>query len=132
MPNTFTCHKCNQSKINHDTFTTGYARDDQNNKICFDCCADVDKEHMQKHGKITLYLTKDLPKGQVTHPENRITNWCNTLSIKPYFIRKGRHNIAKTRYDVWFRYEGQEWHGVQYGDDTQLCHCKRLKGTKPC
>jgi hypothetical protein len=40
----------------------------------------------------------------------------------------GRHNIAGVRYDVWFRGpDGHVWWGVQYGDMTQICHCKRTK-----
>ena len=32
-----------------------------------------------------------------------------------------------TTYDVWFiGPDGKEWHGVQYGDLTQVCHCRRV------
>jgi hypothetical protein len=72
---------------------------------------------MKDEGRITLYLTDD----------GRVTNWPNSLSFKGH-VSKGRHNIAGTRYDVWFTGpDGHRWHGTQYGDNTQICHCKRTK-----
>lgn len=43
-----------------------------------------------------------------------------------------RHNIARWRYDTWFRLPGDEfiWHGVRYGDNTQILHCRRTKRRK--
>ena len=35
-------------------------------------------------------------------------------------------DIAGKRLDVWFYGpDGYIWHGVQYGDNTQIVHCKR-------
>jgi hypothetical protein len=131
----------------------GYAivteSDGTERRICYDCSAERERAHMREHGKTTLYLvesTEELPcecppawaahhhPGRQTHQVKRfsVTDWPGRLVIKlpdGYYPRKGRHNIAGTRRDVWFTFEGRTWHGVQYGEDTQLLHCRRLKGS---
>ena len=101
--------------------TTGYGETDGKH-YCYDCCAERDKDHMRKHGKITLYLS--------TGDEGRhyVTNWPNSLRIQCSTPKVGYHNMARKRYDVWFKFDGSMWRGVQYGDNTQLCHCRKTKG----
>lgn len=53
-------------------------------------------------------------------------SWPGTLKIKCH-VRTGRHNIAGTRYDVWFTFNGKNFYGVTYGDKTQICHIRRIK-----
>jgi len=113
---------CGHPESEHSSFTRGYGQDSQGKKHCYACCAEQDKQHMREHGKIALYLVQDKTGS------NRITNWPNSLSFPVNHIRKGRHNIASCRYDCWFSFEGQQWHGVQFGDNTQIIHCKRIKG----
>ena len=92
----------------------GYGVDRDGNKICFDCCGDLDRDHLmllKKKERMVLYLT------------NRgIENWPGTLLIKPTRRKIGKHNIAGTREDVWFELNGRHFHGVRYGDFTQICH----------
>lgn len=63
----------------------------------------------------------------------RVSNWPGSLKLKVYSMRIGSHNMANCRYDVWFEVLNPEtnrlekWHGVCYGDGTQICHCKRTK-----
>lgn len=57
----------------------------------------------------------------------RITNWPGTLEFSTAYMRRGYHNIAGRRYDVWFYFAGKRWHGVQYGDNTQILHCRQTK-----
>lgn len=117
----FTCVRCGQMKPVQTEGGTGYSENDTGQKTCYACCADVDKEWMIDKGKITLYLVKK--EGQ-----HRVSNWPGTLSFHVDRMETSRHNIAGKRYDVWFYGpEGARWHGVQYGDNTQLCHCKRTK-----
>ncbi len=140
---TFRCVRCNQDKPVQTDGGTGYASDSETDeKTCYACCADVDREYMEQNGKITLYLTVDheslaangtsheyCVKNKI-HPRNygwKITNWPGSLVIHPFRVREGRHNIARTRYDVWFNHNGKAWHGVQYGDNTQIVHCRKLK-----
>ncbi len=118
--NNFTCHTCKKTKPMQKNGGTGYGVDNGNNKICYACCGKQDLEQMETRGKATLYLGV-----------GRVTNWPDTLSFIVQGSKKGKHNIAGVRYDVWF-YDanGREWHGVTYGDNTQICHCRRLKSTK--
>jgi hypothetical protein len=110
---------------------------------CFTCCAEEDKAqmdrlHMDHTGKICMYLThRPFPmhndRGAQkwimgTTVAGTLTNWPGTLSF-PCRVKIGRHNIARYRYDVWFTdHNGNPWHGVTYGEKTQICHCHRIKG----
>jgi hypothetical protein len=101
--------------------TTGYGMQANGTKICFLCCAVADALTMEATGKATFYLTLG------RDGQHRVSNWPGTLNFKPHCVRKGRHNIARTRYDVYFRCNGAEWHGIKYGENTQIVHCKRTK-----
>lgn len=107
---------CGHEPSEHESITTGYGVDQQGKKHCYTCCADADKKQMRDTGQITLYLSS-----------GKVTNWPGSLSIPVNNKRTGRHNWTGRRYDVWFYFEGKLWHGVQYGDMTQLCHCKQIK-----
>ena len=132
-----TCTRCSKDIFSSpESISTGYGIDKDNNKICYDCCAELDKEQMRQDGKITLYLTCEPAHYERVAVEGRtrpyrlcagtVSNWCGTLQFKCH-TRTGKHNIAGVRYDCWFVFEGYYWHGVTYGDNTQLCHCKRTK-----
>lgn len=117
----YVCNVCKKQIMKEkDSCSTGYAENDKKEKICYTCCAAEDIEYMKNNDRITLYLNSY---------DKTVTNWPGTLKIpvKHGYIREGRHNIARVRYDVWFSYAGKQWHGVQYGDLTQLVHCKALK-----
>jgi len=116
----FRCSDCGEVKpVHHGRITTGYGYDEYDNIVCFECCGKRDAATMRETGKATLYLTSD--KG-----EYFVSNWPSTLKLSAY-VRRGRHNIAGKRYDAWFWFENTKWYGVTYGDNTQICHCKRLK-----
>ena len=142
------CSSCG-SECNPNGITTGYGQDKDGNKVCFECCGKQDLETMRNKGDIWLYLTFETAKQIVTHiggktqpprviaNSAKLTNWPGSLLIKCNHARRGNHNMAGYRYDVWFDFvdgpivdgkqTGHVWHGVQYGDNTQLCHCKRTK-----
>jgi hypothetical protein len=43
-------------------------------------------------------------------------------------VRRSVHNLATWRYDFQFTGpDGKVWSGVNYGDNTQIARCKRLK-----
>ena len=114
---------CGHAPSAHSSFTTGYGTDKHGKTFCYACCAENDKAQMVADGKTTLYMVKD------DTGNTRITNWPNSLSFPVGHVRKGRHNIARNRYDAWFTGpDGATWHAVQYGDNTQIAHCKRVKG----
>lgn len=122
----FVCVDCKKEIVPAGN-TPGYGRRNSANEygpagdLCFDCCAIEDKAYMIETGAITLYLTRlDATSGKVS-------NWPGTMSY-PCRIKIGKHNIARVRYDVWFRGpDGKTWHGVTLGNNTRICHCKRTK-----
>ena len=114
------CAECKKEIVKPPNCSTGYGTNKSGKKICYTCCAVIDKEQMRHDGKIVLYLVKHNDKYE-------ITNWPGSLVIPVSYMRIGRHNIAGKRYDVWFWFEEQLWHGVSYGDNTQICYCKQNK-----
>lgn len=141
----FTCSVCGESKPVNHSGGTGYG-EREGRKVCYACCADLDRADMVANGKATLYLSCEpaskafdngrpftpatIGKGHGRAAHGKVTNWPGTLEFSAV-TRYSPHNIARWRYDVWFTGpDGFEWHGVTYGDNTQLCHCKRTKRRK--
>lgn len=136
------CSHCNQEIVPPELVNgfggTGFAEDAQGNIICYACCAIRDKADMLESGKAVLYLTQKFEqfrmpsrtsrRGYAAVGEFEIINWPGTLKFRTDAMHVGAHNLAGRRYDVWFDVDGESWHGVQYGDDTQILHCRRLKG----
>ncbi len=101
----------------------GYATTRTGKRVCYDCVGKIDREELENlpiGGKITQYLVKE-------GNEYYISNWPGTLKIRIRRVKKGNHNIAGTRSDVWFSYAGHDFHGVQYGNHSQICHITRVK-----
>lgn len=120
---TFYCCQCKQHKPKQKSGGTGYAIKRNGHKVCYDCCGENDKKHllnMKLGDKWYLYLSKD------EEGRHKLTNWPGTLTIPIAHVRTGNHNIARNRYDLWFTYGGGKFHGVQYGDMTQICHIRRI------
>lgn len=115
---------CGHEPSPHSGITTGYGVDVEGKKYCYDCCARRDREQMLRDGRATMYLVSEALNGYTTH---KMTNWPGSLSLPVYRVKKGHHNIAGTRHDFWFALAGDTWHGVQYGESTQIAHCRRLK-----
>lgn len=128
----FLCDECEIAKPLQKSGGTGYAGTSESKIICYECCAIRDRADMIATGKATLYLS--MPSSQLVCNWPRMVgrgtvgNWPGTLKFNTGPIRVGRHTVAGRRYDVYFSGpDGHEWHGVQYGDNTQICHCRRLK-----
>ena len=119
--NKFTCDICKQTKEFKSNHTAGYGINDKEQKVCYACCANEDRAKMKETGKAVLYLCTNKQGDYI------VTNWPDSLSFKCYHYSIGSHNWGLKRYDVWFDFEGRTWHGVTYGDNTQLCHCKQTK-----
>ena len=118
----FVCVDCGQEKIHVDSLTTGYGIDKQGRKVCYSCCGKRDSADMSATGRAVLYLTEEGPEGAV------VSNWPGTLKFRVRYKRVGSHNLAGRRVDVWFTdSDGREWHGINYGHNSQLCHCRRLR-----
>lgn len=124
-----------QSKIGNGA-SGGYGRDKDGNKVCFACCADLDRAAMRRDGKIVLYLSGVSPKirkGFCVNAAWSISNWPGSLKFQPFgqSVKVSQTNWRLDRYDVWFVFEGYIWHGVSVGNDSELLHCKRTKEQYP-
>lgn len=132
----FFCADCLQEKQGRQgDGGTGYAIIDHGQpterKICYACCDKRDLAQMAEGRPIDLYLTEykfPTAEGAVGGPITyQITTWPGTLKIKPTYYRTGRHNIGRTRVDVWFEAAGRKWWGVNIGDN-QILRCRTVKG----
>jgi hypothetical protein len=114
---------CGHSVSPHSSITTGYGLDSEGKTYCYDCCANRERQHMRDKGKTCLYLVKN------DAGSYELTDWPGQLRFKPHYVYKGRHNKARVRYDGQFTGpDGATWRFTQYGDNTQIAHCKRIKG----
>lgn len=126
------CKKCGKV-CNHEEPFTGYGVYD-GQTYCYDCCGIIERAALLEEGKAVLYLTLDQEpqlynkRGWYYPKSAKLSNWPGTFSISIHAIKVGGHNITGRRFDVWFKFYGSQWHGVQYGDNTQLCHVRRLRG----
>jgi hypothetical protein len=126
----FRCIDCDQDKPIQTDGGTGYATLPNGDRVCYGCIANRDRVTMIKlgHGNhLPLYLSR-----KSIHKRNdgtwKVGNWPDTLSFPIQRITEGRHNIAGKRYDVWFYGpDGHIWHGVQFGEMTQIIHCRRTR-----
>ena len=112
------CCVCGKS-IHGDGIGTGHGIDEHGNKVCYECCGKRDAEQLaalEPGTPMYLYLSGEY-----------VTNWPGTLKIRIIGQRTGRHNIAGTQTNVWFRYGGRNYHGTQYGNDSEICRVTALK-----
>ena len=130
MKTQFHCVECDQDVTFEEEghCGTGYGRNKDGGKVCYECCGKLDQASMIELGRAILYLS--FHDEDPTLKASMVGNWPGTLSFHIFADRIGSHNIAGVRYDVWFQGpDGHVWWGVQYGDSTQICHCKRTKET---
>jgi hypothetical protein len=121
------CNVCGET-VNPpvDGISTGYGTDADGNHICFACCGDRDRQSMVDDDRIDLYLVN------IGETRYKVTNWPGTLSMLVHSRAHGRHFVPgygyTPRVDVWFTGpEGRQWHGVQRGDNNDICRCRKLK-----
>lgn len=126
----FTCASCHRVLcVKPGEMTTGYGRTKSGKRHCFDCCGKRDAKAMKRTGRATLYLSGPVGVAGLSDETARpwtVSNWPGTLKIEPWHVREGRHNIAGRRFDCWFNFDGETWHGVTYGTMTQICHARRV------
>ena len=119
---TYNCAVCRKVKPNLNSGGTGYAERNTGEKVCYFCCAIDDEKYMRLHGKIVLYLTGE-------GIEERVSNWPGTLKFPLLRRTTGNHNMTGKRVDIWFNGPDKFiWHGVKYGENTQIVRCNRTKG----
>ena len=128
-PAGFICSDCKQTiAFPFSGGGTGYGLDKGGNMTCYICCGARERAAMCDTGKATLYLSGGDCFGMKGSGAYEITDWPGQLRFKPWHVKRGNHNIAGRRYDSWFAGpDGFVWHGVTYGDNTQIHHCSRTK-----
>ena len=127
-----------------DSIGTGYGTDAHNHKICYNCIGALDYRKLLKMkpgDKTTLYHTRE-PAEKNGCYNWYVSNWPGTF--KHHCVgHVGNHNIAGTRYDLWFALRDRKtgytirdpktgtpkhcFHGVRYGDITEICHIRKIK-----
>lgn len=115
----FKCTQCGETKPVNKAGGTGYGVDKDENKICYSCIGkneETELSNAKPGDKFILYLCGD-----------EVTNWPGSFKRTIRGLRTGRHNMAGKRYDFYFTVNNNDFHGVQYGDNTQIAHCKRIK-----
>lgn len=113
----------NKGKIAFANFDTWQDENKNPVQICMDCSKKAWKKLLSDipiRGKINLYLTYG-------KEEKYVSNWIGSLKIYLHRIKASPHNIAGTRRDFWFNIDGSKFHGVQYGEFSQIAHCTRTK-----
>ena len=101
----------------HDT---GYGIDAEGRKHCYACCGAREREAMKASGTAFLYLDgpEDAPY---------VSDWPGSFKIPVLAMKRGRHNVASIRTDVWFIFNGARWHGSRMGDNGTYVRCRRIK-----
>lgn len=139
----FYCH--GENKFRTHTLSvlgaTGYAYLNARNdlrKVCYVCAASIDQDHMDKTGKITLYLdglsslrlnpARTNKQKTASGVKIMVSNYCGSLSYPVELVRTGNGGINKIRRDIYFTdHAGRVWWGVQFGNKSPLVYCKRMK-----
>lgn len=122
--------ECGHGESQHSEITRGYGMDADGNRYCYACCSDRERAAMVQTGRATLYLTIDTrtdhETGHRTTWGYAVTDWHGTLRFPALYVRTGRHNMAGTRRDFEFAGpDGFRWVGVQYGENSDIAHCRR-------
>jgi len=110
-------------------------------RVCYDCVAVRDKWVMDIEGRITLYLDgllsikiqgdRIIKRKTKSGVKITVSNWCGSLEYPVDILRVGNGGIAKVRRDVYFQdHNGDYWWGVNYGNNSPLVYCRRLKGKR--
>jgi hypothetical protein len=103
---------------------TGYAVQSDGGHVCYECCAERDKKYLLAlKGRESMCLYLVLKDGSY-----EVTNWPGTLHIRCGIPVKRHHNLAGYAYHTWFWCGDYRYHGIQYGDNTQICHVRRVRG----
>lgn len=109
------CDKCGNNCIAKGS-ATGYGVDDKGNKLCYPCCAQLERDQMDETGKIILYLDEK---------NRKVTNWTGELSYSVRSLTKHKDNKGATAY---FRdHNDNLWCAVRRGD-MDACRARKCKG----
>ncbi len=95
-----------------------FITDPYGNKICYDCCAKMDREMLHEEDTALLFFDKE---------RHEVTNEPRTLRIPVDNYKEGKHRSAKTIITIWFSVDNTNWWGKVYGDKSNLAYCHKLQ-----
>ena len=114
---------CGHPESEHLDITRGYATNKDGKTICYECCAEMDREYLRKNGKLSGYFTTDECR------KSQFSNWPGSFILYAKDVRKSWHNFAgkNGRTDFWVWFECKCYHGVQIGHNNQCATIRILK-----
>jgi hypothetical protein len=111
---TYKCELCNRDDGIEDDIKYFYHDDLM---VCESCITDIDKSEITGASIMNLYLDG-----------SRLSNGSNTFYVDIDIVKKSDNKMFGTRYDMWFKYDGKNWHGVKMGNDYfNVVKCKVKK-----
>lgn len=102
----------------------GYGKDRDSNIVCYDCAGKMDADTLEslKPGEwMDLYLVNDVDGNYW------VQNWPGSLKFNIYPPHTGKHNLSGIRYDIWFFFRNNRYHGVKYGNNTEIVHIQKVR-----
>lgn len=82
-------------------------------------------EAMKTAGRGILYLFYTKEQAGNRHLPSHVGTWASSADERfAITYRTSRNNWGAKRTDVWFRFDGSIWHGVNIGDND-IVRCKR-------
>jgi len=109
------CSVCGKEVIPEE-FSSGYGEDKNGNKICYSCCAELDKKELRENGKLRGYFYN-----------NEFTNWPGSFKIPITYYKKSVNNFGAIRTDFWLTWEGNHYYGRHVGNYSNLATIRKIK-----
>ena len=135
------CARCGKLVVKYGLRVFNYETEDllpedQFEAICFDCCALNDKEWMDNHDRMILYLNemdKTIKQDRLDRAGGfyfKVINWPETLRFTAIRYKFGITRLRGkrlTRLDVWFwDHKNRWWWGKRIGEND-IVYCRKLK-----
>jgi hypothetical protein len=123
----FQCCECDGVFPAHTSGGTGYGYDERNKPICYACCGELDRKALDalEVGEYwTAYVTPVDVNGATRY---KVSNWPGSISLVGFGQRKRYGGgLGVDRVDVWFKFNGKNFWGVNRGDN-QILRVRRVK-----
>jgi hypothetical protein len=121
------CGACGNTLPEPEGIVTGYgllknAVTGKEEKICYDCMTEMEKDSMERTGRAFLYYNEET---------QAITNFIGrALGGGSRIVRKWKDNTGGERWAIRFYHNGTVWAGAYYrsAGDYMWCKVTKLKG----
>ena len=102
----------------------GYGKDRDGNIVCYDCAGKMDADTLEslKPGEwMDLYLVNDVDGNYW------VQNWPGSLKFNIYPPPHWQAQSFRNWYDIWFFFRNNRYHGVKYGNNTEIVHIQKVR-----